>query len=65
MSARSSHATAVSALMPRLKQDLTRLVAIPSVSEWGFPAQTRPALLEAHQAVLGLLREEASRASAR
>ena len=57
MSARSSHATAVSALMPRLKQDLTRLVAIPSVSEWGFPAQTRPALLEAHQAVLGLLRE--------
>ena len=47
----------VSSLMPRLKEDLSRLVAIPSVSEWGFPEHTRPALLEAHQAVLDLFRE--------
>jgi acetylornithine deacetylase/succinyl-diaminopimelate desuccinylase-like protein len=43
--------------MPRLKEDLARLVAIPSLSEWGYPAHTRPALLEAHQAVLELLRD--------
>ena len=46
----------IASLMPELKEDLARLVAIPSVSEWGFPAHTRPALLEAHQAVLALLR---------
>jgi acetylornithine deacetylase/succinyl-diaminopimelate desuccinylase-like protein len=45
-----------SSLMPRLKEDLARLVAIPSVSEWGFPEHTRPALLEAHQAVVDLFR---------
>jgi len=43
--------------MPRLKEDLARLVAIPSLSEWGFPEHTRPALLEAHQAVVELLRD--------
>jgi cysteinylglycine-S-conjugate dipeptidase len=48
---------AVSSLMARLKEDLARLVAIPSVSEWGYPEHTRPALLEAHQAVLELLRD--------
>jgi acetylornithine deacetylase/succinyl-diaminopimelate desuccinylase-like protein len=47
----------VAALMPQLKSDLARLVAIPSVSEWGFPEYTRPALLEAHQAVVELLRD--------
>ena len=57
MSERPSHATAVSALMPRLKQDLARLVAVPSLSEWGYPEHTRPALLEAHQAVVELLRD--------
>jgi acetylornithine deacetylase/succinyl-diaminopimelate desuccinylase-like protein len=57
MSERPSHATAVSALMPRLKEDLARLVAVPSLSEWGYPEHTRPALLEAHQAVVELLRE--------
>jgi acetylornithine deacetylase/succinyl-diaminopimelate desuccinylase-like protein len=46
----------VAPLMPRLKADLARLVAIPSVSEWGFPEHTRPALLEAHDAVRELLR---------
>jgi acetylornithine deacetylase/succinyl-diaminopimelate desuccinylase-like protein len=57
MSEQPPHATAVSALMPRLKEDLARLVAIPSLSEWGFPEHTRPALLEAHQAVVELLRD--------
>jgi acetylornithine deacetylase/succinyl-diaminopimelate desuccinylase-like protein len=47
----------VAALMPQLKSDLARLVAIPSLSEWGFPEHTRPALLEAHQAVVELLRD--------
>ena len=37
-------------LMPSLKGDLARLVAIPSISEWGFPEHTRPPLLEAHAA---------------
>jgi len=43
--------------MPRLKEDLARLVAIPSLSEWGFPEHTRPALLEARDAVVELLRD--------
>lgn len=46
---------AVSALMPGLREDLARLVAIPSVSEWGFPDHTRPALIEARDAVAELL----------
>ena len=46
----------VKGLMPELTADLARLVAIPSVSEWGFPEHTRPALLEAHQAVVELFR---------
>lgn len=49
-------AARVAGLMPQLKEDLADLVAIPSVSEWGFPEHTRPALLEAHQAVVGLFR---------
>ena len=47
----------VSSLMPELRDDLARLVAIPSVSEWGFPEHTRPALLQAHQAVVELFRD--------
>ena len=47
----------VDAQMPQLKADLARLVAIPSISEWGFPEHTRPALLEAHAAVVDLLRD--------
>jgi acetylornithine deacetylase/succinyl-diaminopimelate desuccinylase-like protein len=56
MSSRPSRATAIAELMPQLKEDLARLVAIPSVSEWGFPAHTRAALLEAHQAVIEIMR---------
>jgi acetylornithine deacetylase/succinyl-diaminopimelate desuccinylase-like protein len=40
-----------------LKADLSRLVAIPSVSAAGFPEETRPALLEAHELIVGLLRD--------
>ena len=47
----------VAGLMPRLKDDLARLVGIPSLSEWGFPEHTRPSLLECHQAVVELLRD--------
>ena len=47
----------VAAGMPQLKQELAALVAIPSISEWGFPEHTRAALLEAHQAVVELFRD--------
>jgi cysteinylglycine-S-conjugate dipeptidase len=53
---RASLQATVASLMPQLKEDLARLVAIPSISEWGFPEHTRPALLEAHQTVVELLR---------
>jgi len=45
---------AVSALMPQLKDELARLVAIPSLSEWGFPEHTHGAVLEAYEAVRAL-----------
>jgi acetylornithine deacetylase/succinyl-diaminopimelate desuccinylase-like protein len=47
----------VSSLMPRLKEDLARLVAIPSLSEWDFPEHTRPELLKAYEAVAALFRD--------
>jgi hypothetical protein len=47
----------ITTLMPQLKDDLGRLVTIPTVSSPGFSEETRPALLEAHQAIVGLLRE--------
>ena len=56
MSTDGSLDATVASLMPRLREDLAGLVAIPSISEWGFPEHTRPALLEAHQAVVELLR---------
>jgi acetylornithine deacetylase/succinyl-diaminopimelate desuccinylase-like protein len=43
--------------MPRLVAELKDLVAIPSVSEAGYPEKTRPALLEARDAVVRLFRE--------
>src|SRR5262249_5288337 len=42
--------------MPQLKEELGRLVAIPSISEWDFPQHTRAALQDAYTTVLGLLR---------
>ena len=50
-------AEAVSALMPQLKADLARLVAIPSVSVLGYPEHTRPALVEHYDALVELLRD--------
>ena len=47
----------VAALMPRLEKELADLVAIPSVSEVGYPERTRPSLRQAHEAVLALFRD--------
>ena len=44
-------------LMPKLREDLAGLVAIPSVSESGFAASSRPALLQARDAVAALLED--------
>jgi acetylornithine deacetylase/succinyl-diaminopimelate desuccinylase-like protein len=52
-----ARATKVASSMPQLQADLARLVGIPSVSVLGFPPETRPALLEARDAVSELLRE--------
>jgi cysteinylglycine-S-conjugate dipeptidase len=46
---------AVAGLMPQLKEELERLVAIPSISEFGYPSETRPALSEAYEEVARLL----------
>jgi acetylornithine deacetylase/succinyl-diaminopimelate desuccinylase-like protein len=43
--------------MPRLATELGELVAIPSISEPGYPEPTRPALLEAHDMVVQLFRD--------
>ncbi|MFO7571292.1 MAG: M20/M25/M40 family metallo-hydrolase [Gaiellaceae bacterium] len=50
-------AEVVRGLMPALREDLARLVAIPSISVLGFPAETRPALLGAYEEVAGLFRD--------
>jgi cysteinylglycine-S-conjugate dipeptidase len=50
-------AESVRLLMPQLKADLARLVAIPSVSAPNYPSSTRPALLEAYEDVVGLFRD--------
>jgi acetylornithine deacetylase/succinyl-diaminopimelate desuccinylase-like protein len=47
----------VDRLMPRLKDDLGRLVAIPSVSAPGYPESTHGPLLEAYEAVAELFRD--------
>ncbi len=44
-------------LMPCLKEELSGLIAIPSVSEAGYPDNTRPALLKARDTVMKLFRE--------
>ncbi|MEW6555233.1 MAG: M20/M25/M40 family metallo-hydrolase [Actinomycetota bacterium] len=44
-------------LMPYLKRELAELIAIPSVSEAGYPEKTRPALLQARDFVVRLFRE--------
>src|SRR6476646_4760297 len=44
-------------LMPQLKSDLSRLVAIPSISAPNYPEATHAPLLEAYDAVAALCRE--------
>ena len=53
----ASAAEVVRDLMPQLKADLARLVAIPSVSVLGYPEHTRPALQETYDAVVELLHD--------
>ncbi len=43
--------------MPQLKTELAQLVAIPSISALGYPEETRPALLAAHDAVSAHFRD--------
>jgi acetylornithine deacetylase/succinyl-diaminopimelate desuccinylase-like protein len=43
--------------MSQLKEDLARLVAIPSVSAPDYPEETRLELLEAHELILSLLQD--------
>jgi len=43
--------------MPRLKDELTRLVAIQGISAPDFPEETRAGLVECYEALLPLLRE--------
>ena len=43
--------TDVQQLMPALKKELADRVGIPSISALGYPAETRPALLQAYEAV--------------
>ncbi len=52
-----SLAANVRELMPRLREDLARLVAVPSISIAGYPPETRPALHDAYDIIVGLLRE--------
>jgi cysteinylglycine-S-conjugate dipeptidase len=50
-------AETVGSLMPALREELARLVAIPSISAWDFPQETRPALVDCYEALLPLFRE--------
>ncbi len=44
-------------LMPRLTDDLARLVAVPSVSEAGYPAETHANLTSARDMIVSFLRD--------
>jgi cysteinylglycine-S-conjugate dipeptidase len=50
-------ASRVRGLMPQLTAELAALVAIPSVSEAGFPESSRPALLQARDSVAALFED--------
>src|SRR5262245_47551883 len=50
-------AETVHLLMPQLKADLARLVAIPSISAPDYPAETHAPLLEAYEEVATLCRD--------
>ena len=57
----STLAARVHGLMPRLKANLVELVAIPSVSETGYPAASQAALLQARDAVAALFADAGCR----
>jgi acetylornithine deacetylase/succinyl-diaminopimelate desuccinylase-like protein len=42
--------------MPVLKQELADLVAVPSLSEWGYPEHTHANLVATYDALVGLVR---------
>jgi acetylornithine deacetylase/succinyl-diaminopimelate desuccinylase-like protein len=46
----------VASLMPQLKDELAQLVAIASLSEWGYPEHTRQPLVETYDTLIGLFR---------
>lgn len=50
-------ATRVKALMPKLTDELSQLISIPSVSEAGFPEHTHEQLLRARDRIVKLLEE--------
>ena len=52
-----SLSSTVATLMPQLKADLARLVAIPSISAPNYPQETHPPLHEAYEAVVELCRD--------
>ena len=43
--------------MPQLKEELARLVAIPSISALNFPEETHPAIVECYEALVPLFRD--------
>ena len=47
----------VASLLPRLQADLARLVAIPGVSEWGYPEHTREPLARTFNELIPLFRD--------
>jgi len=57
MGASSDLAQRVRDLMPQLTRELSELVAIPSVSEAGYPVSTHADLLGARDYIVGLLRD--------
>ena len=60
-----SPASTVRGLMPKLREELAQLVAVPSISVFDYPEATRPALQATYELVVGMLRDAASRRSAR
>ena len=60
-SSTTSTAEKVHALMPQLRADLARLVAIPSISAAGYPEPTHAALREAYEDVATLFRDAGAR----
>ncbi len=56
-SSTTSLSSTVATLMPQLKADLARLVAIPSISAPNYPQETHAPLHEAYEAVVELCRD--------